>query len=159
MGINFYNYRRSKEENKKLIEKYPWLDPRRGISDEDILNAFNDNYNYSYTILDDMPNGWNYTFGEQMCEEIAQALKEDNIPLKDYRVLEVKEKYGTLHWYDFGGNSKIDKIIDKYENLSKTICANCGLPSKYCSKGWILYLCENCFNESGGIGVPVEWNQ
>lgn len=59
----------SKEENKALIERFPFLLPRNRWTDE-----IPDDFNYDYTELDAMPNGWRIAFGEQMCEEIAEAL-------------------------------------------------------------------------------------
>lgn len=131
MGINFYHYRRTKEQNKILIEKYPWLCP------------YVEDFDYSCTLLDAMPDGWNYTFGEQMCEEILEALKLDNIPVEQYKVLQVKEKYGSLRWYDNGGKH-VDEVLRKYENISEQICCRCGKPATHYSTGWILYWCKDC---------------
>lgn len=99
----------------------------------------------SYTELDDMPDGWRKAFGLQMCEEIKQELKKHKGALKKYRILEIKEKFGGLRWYDSYSTEKIWKeIIPKYEKLSYKTCINCGKPAKYISKGWISPYCEDC---------------
>ena len=59
------------EENRKLCKEYPWLYPRNVWTDEPIKD-----FDYSYTLLDDMPNGWRIAFGKQMCEEINNVLKK-----------------------------------------------------------------------------------
>ena len=47
--------------NKKLIKKYPWLIPRNRWTDK-IPN----DYDYSWTELDSMEDGWRKAFGEMM---------------------------------------------------------------------------------------------
>ncbi len=84
------------EYNKALVEKYPFLLPRNRFSDEVI-----DDYDWLYTEMDSMPDGWRKAFGDQMLEEIKNELVKFNF-LDKYRILQIKEKYGTLRWYDAG---------------------------------------------------------
>lgn len=95
-----------------------------------------------------MPEGWRKAFGLQMCREIKEELLKYN-SLDDYRITDIKEKYGSLRWYDSGypKDSKIGSIIEKYEKLSEDICINCGKPAKYYTKGWINFICEDCKNK------------
>ena len=101
----------------------------------------------TFTELDSMPDGWRKAFGIQMCKEIKQALKEINY-LRKYRIMQIKEKYGSLRWYDAGNNIEIQNIIDKYERISAKTCINCGKPAKYISRGWISPYCENCIDKN-----------
>ena len=71
-----------------LCGKYPFLIPRYDWSGEIIKN-----YDYTSTYLDDIPVGWKIAFGEMMCEEIRQELVRCNY-LDEYRILQIKEKYG-----------------------------------------------------------------
>ena len=89
------------------------------------------------TILDDMPIGWKKAFGVQMCREIKDALLRNGgrKALKQYHVDQVKEKYGSLRWYDSYGNDEVNDIIAKYECISYYTCVDCGRPAKYQSKG------------------------
>lgn len=124
--------------NKELIENYPFLLPRSrwtGEPDED--------YDYSHTELDAMPEGWRIAFGEQMCEEIREALIKANC-LDEYRIMQIKEKYGSLCWYDGGAPREVHEIIRKYERLSKRICIHCGKPATKISTGWISPFCDEC---------------
>lgn len=78
-------------KNKILCNKYPWLIPHNCWTGK-IL----DNYDYSYTELDDMPDGWRAAFGQQMCEEIQLVLdkltpEESN----NFRIIQIKEKWGA----------------------------------------------------------------
>jgi hypothetical protein len=122
------------KRNKILVKKYPFLLPRNRFT-----GKVSKGYNYSYTELDDMPIGWRNVFGEQMCEEVKEALGSE---LKEYRITQIKEKFGTLRWYDNGANQKVYDVISKYENLSATTCIVCGEPATVITKGWISPYCD-----------------
>ena len=65
--------------------------------------------------------------------------------LKEYRIVQIKEKYGFLHWYDAGGNIEIMReIIPKYEEESLNTCICCGKLATKISKGWISPYCDKC---------------
>ncbi len=135
----------AKEQNKKLIERYPFLTPRNRWT-----GKIPEDYDYSYTELDAMPDGWRIAFGEQMCEEIREELLKAGC-LEKYRITQIKEKYGSLRWYDFGCTDKmIQQIIPKYEKLSAYTCICCGKPATQIALGWISPFCDDC--------VPKEKN-
>lgn len=100
----------------------------------------------SYTELDNMPSGWRKAFGLQMCQEIKEALLKvgGRKALRQYRIMDIKEKYGTLRWYDSGAPEEVYKIVAKYEGISFETCIDCGKPAKYISRGWICPYCEDC---------------
>ena len=100
-------------------------------------------YDYEYTELDAMPIGWRIAFGDQMVEELGEELRKANYD-DEYRILDIKEKYGGLRWYDNSNTKEGYNIINKYENLSRTTCICCGKPAKYITLGWISPLCEDC---------------
>ena len=127
-----------KLKNKKLCKRYPFL----------IIRDWEDEpLGYEFTYLDDMPEGWKRAFGIDMCEDIRRVLVKANY-LYDYRVCQVKEKYGTLRWYDYGAPSSIYRelcdVIDKYEELSYRTCIRCGRPATKISLGWISPFCDEC---------------
>ena len=130
--------KRTKEENIELCKRYPFLIPRNRWTGEIARD-----YDYSYTEIDALGEGWFKAFGLQICEEIRNALIEANY-LDKYRIIDIKEKYGSLRWYDAGAPEKVYKIIRKYEKLSEEVCYNCGKPSVGYTPGWILFLCEDC---------------
>ena len=134
------------KENKKIIKEFPFLLPK---------NRFNGrvsyDYDYTYTELDDMPEGWRNTFGIEMCEKIKKCLLKADY-LNKYRITQIKEKWGTLRWYDNGVPSSIsdefDSIIRYYEDKSMLVCIHCGKPTKYIiTSGWVEYICEEHFKE------------
>ena len=102
----------------------------------------------SYTELDAMEPGWRKVFGVQMCKEIKQELKKHKFLYK-YRIFQIKEKWGYLHWYDSGHpkDSKIYDIVHKYEQISAKTCGVCGKPATKISKGWIYPYCDDCIGD------------
>lgn len=77
------------EYNDELVKNYPFLESRNVWDDE----PPEDNLS---TWLDDMPDGWRIAFGNEMCEKIKQALLSEGGEkmLNDYRLQQVKEKFG-----------------------------------------------------------------
>ena len=101
----------------------------------------------TYTELDAMPDGWRKAFGIPMCKEIKNELKKYNYLYK-YRIMQIKEKFGTLRWYDNGSpNGRVYEIINKYEDISYHTCIVCGEPATKISKGWISPYCDNCIGD------------
>lgn len=132
-----------REYNQKLIEKYPWLLPRNEKTDRPPYD-----YDYSYTELDGLPKGWRVTFGDSICEEIQSELEKFDYVDK-YRIRQIKEKFGSLRWYDdrIPKDCQIPKIIRKYEELSETICICCGAPAtKRSTRYWVSYYCDKHAN-------------
>ena len=131
------------EENKKLIERYPFLLPRNPWDD-----AVEADYDYSYTELDSMPEGWRKAFSNMMTEEIREVLVEENF-LNEFRILEIKEKWGELRLYTNYHNDKIERIIKKYTTLSRNICILCGKPDTHMTySGWYSPICEECHEKT-----------
>ena len=102
----------------------------------------------TYTELDAMPSGWRKAFGIQMCKEIKHALLKAGWRegLYKYRIVQIKEKYGELRWYDEYSYVDVQKIIQKYEYISERTCIECGelatgyTPIEY----WKSPYCDNC---------------
>lgn len=94
-----------------------------------------------------IPKGWRKAFGIQLCVELKKALKRCNY-LKKYRITDVKEKFGTLHIYDYGAPDRdVRDIINKYDYISARTCIECGRPARYFTTGWFSPYCEDCIDE------------
>ena len=145
-------------KNKELCRRFPFLIPWNRWSGKLITECQGGgrgywpgdpdkipDYDWSYTELDDMPDGWRKAFGEQMCEEIREALIEDD-DLYRYRIVQCKEKYGSLRWYNNGTKigSRVPDIERKYEDMSARICIKCGKPATRITMGWISPFCDEC---------------
>jgi hypothetical protein len=55
---------------------------------------------------------------------------------------QVKEKYGTLRFYYYGGDDIITAIVDMAESMSSVMCEVCGAPGHGRDGGWIKTLCD-----------------
>lgn len=126
-------------ENKRLIERYPFLLPHHSLSDTTSAN-----FDFESTELDVMPVGWRTAFGEDLCKEIMEELIRNNC-VESYQILQIKEKYGELRWYSQGGTERIHReIVPKYEKMSRRLCIQCGQPATLVSKSWVAPWCVDC---------------
>lgn len=134
---------RTVEENKKIIERYPFLKPKYSNGNEPPY------YDYSWTYLDLIPNGWYKAFGKEMLEEIREDCIKNNY-LDKLMIADIKEKYGELRIeiYVIPIESKIFDILNKYEKMSGHFCMFCGKPSEIRSRnGWLTTMCSKCEEE------------
>lgn len=146
-------YITTKEEYDRLIAEYPFLKLRNRWTDktsEDDCYVFKDGTEDWATELSAMPDGWRIAFGEDMCKELKELLVKYNY-LDGYRIMQIKEKYGTLRWYDNGfpvdGWDEYHDWLRKYEDLSKFTCMKCGKPATHITKAWISPYCAECAAE------------
>ena len=145
-----------KEYNKALLRKYPWLTPYNIWTGE-----ISEDYEYECTWADSIPRGWRLAFGDQMIEELNQLLRKYSV--EDYQILQIKEKYGGLRWYDNGfpriGFDEYNTWVYKYEGLSLRTCINCGKPAIGYTKGWITPLCEECMKDMEYDPIETDSNK
>lgn len=81
----------------------------------------------------------------------ASMNKKNVNPTEGFRLLQVKEKFGTLRMYTAGFDDYIDGVIDMMETMSESTCEQCGNPGKSHDNGWISTLCDRC-NEKHASG-------
>lgn len=158
-GKHYNNWKLNKYHQKKWNDAYVWKEDNWIVKSKkialkikiaDYLNSFLGIFHClpSYTELDSMPTAWRKLFGIQMCKEIKKALLEEGRKkLYEYRILDIKSKFGALRWYDSYGNREVDNIIHKYEYISNFTCCFCGRTAKYRTTGWIENYCEHCISE------------
>ena len=141
-----YTTAKTRKRNKALCEKYPFLIPRYYFANE----IYWTKKKYDNTIAEDFPRGWWKSFGILLCEDLREELIRCNF-LKQYRIIQLKEKYGMLRIYDNGVpiGCNVEKIIADYEKLSEHICITCGKPDvKMILTGWMLPQCFDCFKKA-----------
>ena len=137
------------ELNKEMIDSFPFLLPHNRWTHKAV-----ENFDYSYNELFGMCKGWLIAFGYEMCCELKEALIKANF-LDNYVITDIKEKYGTLRWYDNGCTEEMLEIISKYSSISAKVCQCCGAPATYETKGWIGYYCERCGSEYGAMPIEI----
>jgi hypothetical protein len=87
-------------------------------------------------------DGWLLTIIKPLIEELIAAGW-------DKKILQVKEKFGTLRFYIPEESDEIYKIIEKYEELTENTCEICGTFDKEnitvkSHNGWLSVKCDNC---------------
>jgi hypothetical protein len=55
---------------------------------------------------------------------------------------QIKEKFGTLRFYYYGGDDYIRGVVDMADSMSAVICEDCSKPGKSRRGGWIRVLCD-----------------
>lgn len=98
------------------------------------------------TEWDAVEPGWNKAFGKQYLKELKAQIKKDKI--KNWRITQIKEKWGRLNLYCNYGTHGLYKIIHKYEDISWNTCIKCGKPATYTSRDWISPYCHDCVIKS-----------
>lgn len=66
---------------------------------------------------------------------------------EDITISQIKEKFGTLRFYIYGGSDAIDKLIDTAEDLSSVTCEQCGQSGELRDNGWLFTLCDECWDK------------
>jgi len=128
-----------KELQDKLFEKYPKIFRQKDMSKQETCMC------WGIACGD----GW-YVLIDELCGSIDNRLHNVNRGKPDddqliCEAVQVKEKFGGLCFYTFGGDDYIDGLIDMAESMSYRICTNCSnqsIPQK--NRGWIYTLCNDC---------------
>jgi len=120
----------SPDKEKQLFEKYPKI--------------FS---NLKYTECGD---GW-YDLIECLCAIIQREtdyagyrLSEEEKETIQPLAAQVKEKFGGLRFYIYGGTERMWGAISMAEAMSFKICESCGVPGHKQPGGWIRTLCDPC---------------
>ena len=139
-----------KKEDKtwqeELIEKYPKLlehsYPSVGEGWKDLLD------NMLGQIQHHMIWHW-----ENECHENRVIVQDGEEPPEDKEwiqqpfFVQIKEKFGSLRAYYYGGDERIRGIVDATEGMSHKICERCGDKGYATKDGWIKILCEKHHEE------------
>lgn len=154
----------SADHKRWLLTEYPWLsmDESEAINyldTEDSTFIFvNEEDDNVFSYIDCAPEGW-AKLCEDLCAEIKPLLERVGYE-KEYSLCQVKEKYGSLRWYDNGVPDEIldeyNAIVRKYEELSFHTCCVCGAPATKVSTGWICPFCDECAKEINGTFKEIE---
>jgi hypothetical protein len=106
-----------------------------------------------------------YTFGKSLesrtyaensvQREIENGLKLRDVPIACPQVIasQVKEKFGTLRFYYYGGDDYCRGVEAMADSMTARTCEDCGNPGKLLAQGWYRTLCETHAKEQG-----YDWN-
>ena len=101
----------------------------------------------------EVPQGW-----RELCQELAVELDRilDTLSEEEkenYKLLQVKEKFGSLRWYDNGHNEKMHQLIRQYEYKAERICCVCGKMATKVTLGWVILFCDECVPEGKTVDI------
>lgn len=109
-----------KELEIKLFENYPEIFP-------EIIHAKNNSKKISILPFGfECSDGW-YWLIDRMCNHIQAHIDwNQNLNIEQVIATQVKEKYGSLRFYYYGGDGFIEGIVKHTEWLSSSVCEECG---------------------------------
>ena len=109
-------------------------------------------------------DGW-FPLIKKLFEEIDHRLKWRNAQLNTndtpivFSLTQVKEKFGGLNIYYFGGDEEISGMITLAESLSYSICETCGtMDNVGHTVGWIATICSSCLEKTDRLN-NLEWKK
>lgn len=142
----------TKEQTKKLVEKYPYLAPHNSWTGKVV-----EDYDYSYTEMWSLPEGWHKLF-LLLCKELLPHIEKAGI-LDSWYFTQLKEKYGTMRVYTCSTPKTADHLIDLYECYSQYVCFMCGKDTKWETTGWIEYICDDCAKKVSTTMYPITYKK
>ena len=140
---------------KRALKHFHWLEHRNIFSDKLCYPEDSEEYLEYNTWTTWNGHGWEKIWKRFLVELMAIYEKWPKETQERFRIMDTKEKYGTLRIDLSGYNDEVHNLITAAELLSKVTCPFCGkVPVNsrgkhlvYATKGWISYLCKDCFNK------------
>lgn len=97
--------------------------------------------------LEELPTGWRKAFGNQLADDVIALTKKYNFE-NEYEVLQIKEKFGGLRWYEGCVPQEMyaehNDLIQKYEEMSYHTCVICGNAAEIPKKIYDQPVCDEC---------------
>ena len=126
-----------------IVEHQRWVNDQRNYSLR--INAMIDEAKQGkYDIAREM---FSYCkTDDRLMERVAEAVESGyrDVPklAKPVRVMQIKEKFGTLSFYYEGGDEAIRGMVNMAEAISGSTCEECGSIGRRRGGGWIKTLCQ-----------------
>jgi len=130
----------TEDEDKALCLKYPKIFKDRHGSIMDTCMAWGF----------ECGSGW-YNVIDTLCNQIQHHIDWKSRTLSDEEkeslqvvAEQVKEKFGTLRFYYYGGDEAIGGMVSMAEGITGKICEDCGAPGRRHTSGWYRTMCDSC---------------
>ena len=149
----------NKELEQKFVKRWPdWFDVNGSVQHTLMPFGFECGdgwFQLIWDLCEDIEKILNEVFHEMGLSDddikVRQVTRKlDKEQIKDFEVIQVKEKFAGLRFYyedAVEGEGKIIKRVQKAEELSLVTCEECGKEGKVTGKNWLKTLCENCEKE------------
>lgn len=103
--------------------------------------------------LEELPTGWRIAFGDQLVDDVITLAKKYKFE-DEYEVMQIKEKFGGLRWYEgfrwyesyvpLEMYLEHNDLIQKYEEMSYHTCIICGAAAEAPKKIYDQPICDKC---------------
>ena len=103
------------EQNKELVDKYPFLWPRY-LNSDDFGQKWKP-YDYNYTELDNLPDGWVNSWVPRFLDEVKDILIKKNL-LNDYFIVRFVH---TLNGSGLAVGRTFAAIVENFQQEDGTI--------------------------------------
>lgn len=139
---------------KKLLKKYAVFfttDRKIYVGEKPMIEEVKELVDQKEIILPiqfgiECDDGW-YFLIDNLMNSIQNYCKNNNI--EPINITQIKEKWGGLSFYYYGGDKMIDGMVWLAEHMSYHICEECGsIKNVSQTKGWVKTLCEDCMKKS-----------
>lgn len=111
---------------------------------KDFIDLENKYSKYLYKCYFECNKGWYYIL-EKFFEKFEKLDKIINLP-KDFKIVQIKEKFGSLLIYTNFFHEEVDKIIKEAEKESQTVCEFCGIKNEFVKNvsrnAWFKTVCD-----------------
>jgi hypothetical protein len=113
----------SPDLEKRLVSEFPDLFADYGKSPQESCMAWGCEHS----------DGW-FNIILSLCRSISSHIKNSKEGV-EFKFTQVKEKFGTLRVYTYGGDDYIEGVIAMAESMSALTCEVTGEPGQMCAKG------------------------
>ena len=139
------DFTEEQRKNYELCMKYPILVPHNAFTGKEV-----DAYDYEFTRLNNIPEGWRKAFGEDWARELQEAVnKLPEGEREEWYIVDLKEKFGQFDQFFSSYSDDINVVEQKYSRLSLRTCIKCGVRATKMSRGWICPYCSSCTESIG----------
>lgn len=122
------------EHLKKLRDRFPFFahGPSIGVGDGwfNLLWKLGETIEAAFKVYDD---------GVETTKRTKQAKVK---PSEAFKIVQIKEKFGTLRFYTNGWTDEIGAAITEAERASAVTCEDCGEPGKLRGRTWLFTSCD-----------------
>jgi len=130
----------SPEKDKNLCDKYPKIFKNRDGSIMETCMAWGFECGDGWFDLIDILCSRAQSHIDWKCRDLSDEDKESLQVIAE----QVKEKFGTLRFYYYGGDDMIEGMMQMAEAMSSKICEDCGSPGCLRTNGWHRTICDSC---------------
>lgn len=136
------------ENNNRLNEKYGSMIRKHEYKGKPVPFWFECGDGW-YTLVDTLCSSIQFAVENEkkrldLKKEDGETVTDENYEAASVTIAQVKEKFGGLRFYVYGGDEYVRGMIRLAEAMSYKICEKCGNPGKLNNDGWSRVLCDNC---------------